>query len=38
MYAERPVTFAGGRTIAMKVPPHLWEQTVSFYRETVRLP
>lgn len=38
MHQERPVTFAGGRNIAMKVPPHLWEQTVRFYRETVALP
>ena len=38
MSADRPVTFAGGRNIAMKVPPHQWEQTVRFYRETVGLP
>ena len=31
------MTFAGGRNIAMKVPPHQWEQTVSFYRETLGL-
>ena len=31
-------TYAGGRNIAMKVPPHQWEQTVRFYRETLRLP
>jgi len=27
----------GGRNIAMKVPPHQWEQTVTFYRDTVGL-
>jgi hypothetical protein len=32
------VTFAGGRNIAMKVPPHQWEATVAFYRDTVGLP
>ena len=25
--------FTGGRNIAMKVPPHLWEETVAFYRD-----
>jgi hypothetical protein len=29
--------FEGGRNIAMKVPPHLWEQTVGFYRDTAGL-
>jgi catechol 2,3-dioxygenase-like lactoylglutathione lyase family enzyme len=29
--------FRGGRNIAMKVPPHLWEQTVSFYRDVAGL-
>jgi len=32
-----PVKFAGGRNIAMKVPPHLWEETVRFYRDVVGL-
>ena len=32
------VTFAGGRNIAMKTPPHLWEATVRFYRDVVGLP
>lgn len=27
----------GGRNIAMKVPPHLWEDTVTFYRDIVGL-
>ena len=27
--------FAGGRNIAMKVPPHLWDETVRFYRDVV---
>lgn len=29
--------FAGGRNIAMKVPPHLWETTVQFYRDILGL-
>ena len=27
--------FAGGHNIAMKVPPHLWEATVEFYRDVL---
>lgn len=34
---DRP-SFAGGRNIAMKVPPHQWEATVAFYRDTLGLP
>ena len=33
---NRP-SFAGGRNIAMKVPPHQWEATVAFYRDTLAL-
>lgn len=33
-----PVGFASGRNIAVKVPPHLWEETVRFYRDVVGLP
>jgi hypothetical protein len=29
--------FKGGRNIAMKVPPHLFNKTVSFYRDLVGL-
>lgn len=29
--------FTGGRNIAMKVPPHLWDQTVEFYRDAIGL-
>ena len=29
--------FDGGRNIAMKVPPHQYDQTVKFYRETLGL-
>lgn len=29
--------FKGGRNIAMKVPPHLWEATVQFYRDVLQL-
>lgn len=31
------VKIAGGRNIAMKVPPHLYEATVRFYRDVVGL-
>jgi catechol 2,3-dioxygenase-like lactoylglutathione lyase family enzyme len=31
------VEFAGGRNIAMKVPPHLWAATVQFYRDVIGL-
>ena len=27
----------GGRNFAMKVPPHLWQETVSFYSDIVGL-
>lgn len=30
-------SFAGGRNIAMKTPPHLWEATVQFYRDVLGL-
>ena len=30
-------SFAGGRNIAMKVPPHQWEATVAFYRDVLGL-
>jgi len=29
--------FAGGRNIAVKVPPHLYDATVRFYRDVVGL-
>jgi catechol 2,3-dioxygenase-like lactoylglutathione lyase family enzyme len=29
--------FRGGRNIAMKVPPHLWDETVRFYRDVAGL-
>ena len=29
--------FAGGRNIAMKVPPHVWDTTVQFYRDVIGL-
>jgi len=31
------VTFAAGRNIAMKVPPHLYEATIQFYRDVLGL-
>jgi catechol 2,3-dioxygenase-like lactoylglutathione lyase family enzyme len=30
--------FTGGRNIAMKVPPHLYDATVRFYRDVAGLP
>lgn len=35
---QPPNMFRAGRNIAMKVPPHLFEETVSFYRDVLRLP
>ena len=29
--------FTGGRNIAIKVPPHLWDATVEFYRDVAGL-
>ncbi|MGH3090338.1 MAG: hypothetical protein ACRDSJ_23890 [Rubrobacteraceae bacterium] len=37
MSGKRPVEFAGGRNIAMKVPPHQWEETIRFYRDVIGL-
>jgi catechol 2,3-dioxygenase-like lactoylglutathione lyase family enzyme len=31
------VKFAAGRNIAMKVPPHLYETTIQFYRDVLGL-
>jgi hypothetical protein len=30
--------FQGGRNIAMKIPQHLFDQTVAFYKDTLSLP
>jgi catechol 2,3-dioxygenase-like lactoylglutathione lyase family enzyme len=35
--SQRP-HFEGGKNIAMKLPPHLFDQTVVFYRDTLGLP
>jgi catechol 2,3-dioxygenase-like lactoylglutathione lyase family enzyme len=35
-YPSRPA-FSGGKNIAMKVPPHLWEAAVAFYRDVLGL-
>jgi catechol 2,3-dioxygenase-like lactoylglutathione lyase family enzyme len=32
-----PAKFAAGRNIAMKVPPHLYEATIQFYRDVLGL-
>ncbi len=37
MVKAAKVNFAGGRNLAMKVPPHLWEATVEFYRDVLAL-
>ena len=37
MDKEAKVKFAGARNIAMKVPPHLWQETVQFYRDILAL-
>lgn len=37
MGLKQPPAFTGGRNIAMKVPPHLWEATVAFYRDVLGL-
>lgn len=37
MNRKPDVAIAGGRNIAMKVPPHLWDTTVRFYREVIGL-
>lgn len=34
---SRP-SFKGGKNIAMKLPPHLFDQTVAFYKNTLGLP
>jgi len=36
-YMTEQAKFSGGRNIAMKVPPHLYEATVQFYRDIVGL-
>ena len=35
--SQRP-RFEGGKNIAMKLPPHLFDHTVAFYRDTLGLP
>lgn len=37
MSQKPPPQFSGGRNIAMKVPPHVWEETVTFYRDILGL-
>ena len=34
---KRPAKFAGGRNIAIKIPPHQFDATVRFYRDTLGL-
>jgi hypothetical protein len=35
---QLPPLFQGGPNIAIKLPPHVFDSTVSFYRDTLRLP
>lgn len=35
--ANSDLTFRGGRNIAMKLPPHQYEATIKFYRDTLGL-
>lgn len=35
---DKTPLYRGGRNIALKVPPHLYDETVRFYREVLRLP
>lgn len=34
---NKRLRIAGGRNIAMKVPPHVWDTTVQFYRDVIGL-
>ena len=38
MSGKNQPNFKGGMNIAMKLPPHVFDQTVKFYREVLRLP
>jgi hypothetical protein len=38
MSVENQPKFEGGRNIAMKLPPHLFDQTVGFYKDVLRFP
>ena len=38
MPASHTVAFRGGPNVALKVPAPLWEDTVTFYRDTLGLP
>jgi hypothetical protein len=38
MSEEQQPTFTGGTNIAMKLPPQLYEQTITFYKDVMRLP
>jgi hypothetical protein len=35
--ADSKPQFRGGRNVAMKLPPHQYEETIRFYRETLGL-
>lgn len=34
---DKKVKFAAGRNIAMKIPPHMYDATVQFYRDVIGL-
>lgn|SRR5690554_6208426 len=35
---DKTPSYRGGRNIALKVPPHLYDETVRFYRDVLNLP
>ena len=38
MAGESELRFRGGENIAMKIPAHLFDQTIAFYRDALKLP
>lgn len=38
MSGKNQPNFEGGVNIAMKLPPHIFDQTVRFYKDALRLP
>lgn len=38
MSGKNQPNFEGGINIAMKLPPHVFDQTVNFYKDVLRLP
>lgn len=38
MSGRDPPQFEGGENIAMKLPPHVFDRTIGFYKDVLRLP